>query len=91
MYPIKIPISKVIKYYNHTSKIIDVSNLTPSYQKYLKAEENLLKKITPKKAIILEIGAGHGRVIDALNNGKRKIIGVEIANLPFLKKKIQER
>jgi len=84
---LNIPICKVIKYYNNAAKIIDISGLTPSYKRWLKAEENILTRIVPEKATILEIGAGRGRIIDALNNGKREITGIEIANLSFLKNK----
>lgn len=87
MYPKKHRTSEVIKYYNQGSKINDVSKVTSSYKKYLQAEEKFLKKTIPEKARVLEIGAGDGRIIDSLNNGKRKITGIEIANLSFLKNK----
>ena len=87
MTSIKLPKYKVIDYYNNSDKIIEVSNLTNSYKNYLKAEEDFLKKIIPERARILEIGSGRGRIIDVLNNGKRKITGIEIANIPFLKNK----
>ncbi len=83
----KIQSPKIIKYYNHSAKIIDFSNLTSSYKEWLKSEEKFLRKIIPEKARILEIGAGNGRIIDVINNGKREVIGIEIANLPFLKKR----
>jgi len=85
MVSIKLSKSKIIDYYNNSGKIIEVSNLTTSYKNYLKAEEDFLKKTIPERANILEIGAGQGRIIDVLNNGKRKITGIEIANASFLK------
>ena len=84
---IKMPISKIINYYNRSSKIINPSSLTPTYIRYLKAEETFLKKTIPNGVRILEIGAGHGRIIDSLNNGKREVIGIEIANTLSLKNK----
>ncbi len=79
--------SKIAGYYNYSTDILNSSKLTPSYKKWLKKEEEFLRKTIPKNSKILEIGAGTGRIIDALNNRKRQITGIDIANIPFLKKK----
>ncbi len=68
MVSIKSNKSKIVDYYNSSGKIIEVSNFTIPYKNYLKAEEDFLKKIVPERASILEIGVGHGRIIDTLNN-----------------------
>ena len=85
-----IPIAEVIKYYNHSPKTLEIASLTPSYKAWLEAEKGFLLKIIPEKCKVLEIGAGNGRIISLLNDKKRNITGIEIANLPFLKEAFKE-
>ena len=85
---IGLKIEKIKHYYNnYFFEHFNLLKNQPSYRKWMKAEEKKLLKLVPKNAKVLEIGAGFGRIIDLLNNNKRKIMGIDLCNITYLKKK----
>ncbi len=80
---------KIVNYYNKPSDILNAKKITKSYTSWLKAEEKKLNNLIPKTAKVLEIGAGTGRIIESLDNKLRKIFGIDITNIFYLKNKFK--
>lgn len=80
----------VINYYNNSKKIIDEDSLTDEYRGWLSVELEEMGKNIHQNAKVLEIGVGNGRVMDFLDNGYRKLIGIDIADISKLKEKYKE-